>query len=277
MNGHDELIDLLGAYALDAVDDDERRAIDEHLEICATCRAEVAMHLEVAAALGTTAVADAPDDLWAAILSHIDDGPTEVPATPALPGLAGRPVAQPVAPAPDRGAGAGGTVVSLDARRRPTAWIAGLAAAAAIIVVLAAAIVQISSQKTALEQEVANAATSTTLAPSVAELADAAMADSSNRVITLASDDGGESAKAVVTPSGQGYLVSSTLDPLPADRTYQLWNIGDAGAISLGVLGNDPGASAFHVQGPVTTLAITAERAGGVPSPENVPLVTSTA
>ena len=64
MNGHDELISLLGAYALDAVDDDERRAIDEHLEICAACRAEVAQHLEVAAALGTTAVSAAPDDLW---------------------------------------------------------------------------------------------------------------------------------------------------------------------------------------------------------------------
>ena len=70
--------------------------------------------------------------------------------------------------------------------------------------------------------------------------------------------------------------MSSTLDPLPTDRTYQLWNIGDAGPVSLGVLGNDPGATAFHVQGPVSTLAITAERAGGVPAPENIPLVTAT-
>ena len=265
MNGHDELISLLGAYALDAVDDDERRAIDEHLEICASCRAEVAQHLEVAAALGTTAVSAAPDDLWAAILDHIDDGPAEVPGTPVLPALADPRLAPPTA-----------QVVSLAERRRPTAWNAGLAGAAAIIVVLAAGLVQLSGQKRDLEDEIARGVP-TTLAPSVADLASAALADPSNRVIDLRSDTGDESAKAVVTPSGQGYLVSSTLDPLPPDRTYQLWNIGDAGAVSLGVLGNDPGASAFHVQGPVSTLAITAERAGGVPAPENVPLVTSTA
>ena len=137
------------------------------------------------------------------ILSHIDDGPTEVPASPALPGLAGRDVARPSAPAPDQGAGAGGTLVSLDSRRRPTAWIAGLAAAAAITVVLAAAIVQISNQKTDLEEQIASAATSTTsvpstLSPSVAELADAALADRSNQVIDLRSDDGLALCRALV-------------------------------------------------------------------------------
>jgi anti-sigma-K factor RskA len=273
MNGHDELINLLGAYALDAVDDDERRAIDEHLQGCADCRAEVAQHLEVAAALGATTVSAAPDDLWAAILGHIDDGPTEVPGTPALPGLADRRVVPAPVPAPDEGAGAGGNVVPLDPRRRPTGWIVGLAAAAAIIVVLAAGLVQLSRQNEDLTEQLA----AKPPAASIDDLAAAATADSSNRVLELTSETGDATAKAVVTPSGEGYLVSTTLDPLPADRTYQLWNIGDAGAVSLGVLGNDPGAVAFHVQGPVTTLAITAERAGGVPSPENIPLVTSTA
>jgi anti-sigma-K factor RskA len=272
MNGHDELISMLGAYALDAVDDDERRAIDEHLEVCAGCRAEVARHLEVAAALGTTTVSVAPDDLWAAIIDHIDDGPAEVPDTPALPGLSDPGVARGPVPAPDEGAGAGATVVPLESRRRPTGWIVGLAAAAAVIVVLLAGLVQLDRRNTELEREIAAPP-----AASVDDLAAAAMADSSNRVIELTSDTGDDAATAVVTPSGQGYLVSSTLDPLPSDRTYQLWNIGDAGAVSLGVLGNDPGATAFHVQGPVTTLAITAEQAGGVPTPQNIPLVTSTA
>lgn len=261
MNGHDELISLLGAYALDAVDDGERRAIDGHLEVCAGCRAELARHLEVAAALGTTAVSAAPDDLWAAILDHIDDGPAEVPDTPALPGLAAR-----------RGDPGPTDVVSLASRRR-TGWIAGLAAAAAILVVLLAGVVQLSSRNADLEDEIARRPP----VASVDDLAAAALADPSNRVIELTSDTGDATATAVVTPTGEGYLVSSTLDPLPADRTYQLWNIGDVGAVSLGVLGNDPGATAFHVQGPVSTLAVTAERAGGVPSPENIPLLTSTA
>jgi hypothetical protein len=229
----------------------------------------VARHLEVAAALGTTATATAPDDLWATILGHIDDGPAEAPATPPILGLAGRP--EPDAE-PDTGPPA--NVVVLDARRRPTGWITGLAVAAAIIVVLLAGVVQLSRTNDDLEQKIAEAPPA---ASSIDQLARAAMADSSNRVIELTSDTGDATATAVVTPGGDGYLVSTSLEALPDDRTYQLWNIGDAGAVSLGVLGSDPGASAFHVQGPVTTLAITAERAGGVPAPENIPLVTSTA
>ena len=268
MNGHDELISLLGAYALDAVDDDERRAVEEHLDICADCRAEVAQHLEVAAALGTTAAASAPDELWATIQTHIDEGPAEVPATPVLPGLSTRTSEGDTAAAPSEAPTA--PVVSLDARRRrPTSLLVALAAAAAIIVVLAAGVVQLNRTNADLERQIA--------APTMEDLASSALNDPASRVIELTSEDGNESAQAVVTPSGDGFLVSSTLDPLAADRTYQLWNIGEAGAVSLGVLGSDPGTAAFHVQGPVTTLAITAEEAGGVPSPQNIPLVTSTA
>lgn len=271
MNGHDELIDLLGAYALDAVDEDERRAVEDHLDVCAECRAEVARHLEVAAALGTTAAAAAPDELWASIALHIGDGPVEVPASPLLPRLTA-PTVEPAGPGSP--SASGDTVVSLDARRRRSAgFIAGLVAAAAVIAFLAVGLVQANDQNRELTEQLAQIPAT----PSIDQLAAAALEAPSNRVLELTSEDGGELATAVVTPGGEGYLVSSGLEPLPADRTYQLWNIGDAGAVSLGVLGNDPGASAFHVQGPISTLAITAERAGGVPSPENIPLATSTA
>jgi anti-sigma-K factor RskA len=265
MNGHDELMSLLGAYALDAIDDDERRAVEEHLAGCAECRAEVARHLEVAAALGTTVAAAAPDDLWAAIQDHIDGGPAVAPASPPLPGLGDRPVTtEPPPSAPTA------PVVDLAARRsRPTAWIAGLAVAAAVIVVLAAVVVSLSRTNADLEQQVA--------APALEEVATAAMQDPANQVIPLASDTTTATATAVVTPSGDGYLLSSSLEPLPTDRTYQLWNIGDAGPVSLGVLGSQVDASAFHLQGPVGTLAITAEQAGGVPAPQGAPVVASTA
>jgi anti-sigma factor RsiW len=278
MSGHDELISLLGAYALDAIDDDERAAVEEHLAICARCRDEVAQHLEVAAALGTTAAMSAPDDLWSTIQHHLDDGPAETPAIPVLPGLVSAPTpsgpveatASTVAPAPSPGV----TVVALDQRRRrpPAGYVAGLAAAVVLIVLLAAGLVQVTNHNAELEREIAAGPP----AASIDELAESALADGSNQVIKLASESGTDTATAVVTPTGDAYLMNSTLDPLPADRTYQLWNIGDAGAVSLGVLGNQPGTSAFHVQGPVGTLAITAEQAGGVPSPANVPLVTST-
>ena len=49
--GHEEVAELLGAYALDAVDREERVAVESHLASCPACVTEVAGHLRVAAAL----------------------------------------------------------------------------------------------------------------------------------------------------------------------------------------------------------------------------------
>ena len=49
---HDEVSELLGAFALDAVDGEEYEQIEAHLSECPRCRAEVDAHREVAAALG---------------------------------------------------------------------------------------------------------------------------------------------------------------------------------------------------------------------------------
>ncbi|MEA3055576.1 MAG: hypothetical protein QOD30_1008, partial [Actinomycetota bacterium] len=51
MRSHDEIQELLGAYALDAVDPDERSDVEDHLRDCARCRAEVAEHRDTAAFL----------------------------------------------------------------------------------------------------------------------------------------------------------------------------------------------------------------------------------
>ena len=61
---HDEIEEMLGVYALDALDADERQEIDDHLASCPRCRAELAAHREVAALLGNPvgdAAAVAPD------------------------------------------------------------------------------------------------------------------------------------------------------------------------------------------------------------------------
>ncbi|MGZ4705939.1 MAG: anti-sigma factor family protein, partial [Acidimicrobiales bacterium] len=55
-----EVEELIGAFALDAVDADEREAVERHLADCPRCRNELAGHLEVAALLGNTG-APAPD------------------------------------------------------------------------------------------------------------------------------------------------------------------------------------------------------------------------
>jgi anti-sigma-K factor RskA len=48
----DSIHDLSAAYALDALDDDERRAFEEHLAGCERCREEVAAYSGAAEALG---------------------------------------------------------------------------------------------------------------------------------------------------------------------------------------------------------------------------------
>lgn len=79
---HDEVQELLGAYALDAVDDEERDEIEDHLRDCPRCRAEVQEHRETAAFLAH-AGADAPATVWDRIAGAIES-PAVVPLVPKL-------------------------------------------------------------------------------------------------------------------------------------------------------------------------------------------------
>ena len=55
-----EIHDLVAAYALDAVDDDERMAFERHLETCERCRNELATLRDTAASLAYAAPATPP-------------------------------------------------------------------------------------------------------------------------------------------------------------------------------------------------------------------------
>ena len=79
---HVEIEELLGAYALDAVEADEREAIEEHLRSCPRCRAEVDAGREVAAGLAQTG-APAPPELWERIAATLEgDAPPPLRAVP---------------------------------------------------------------------------------------------------------------------------------------------------------------------------------------------------
>ncbi|MPY95836.1 MAG: hypothetical protein GEV08_23115, partial [Acidimicrobiia bacterium] len=79
-----EIIDLLGAFALDAVDDDERAIVEEHLAVCARCRAEVAEHREVASLLAHGG-GPAPEGLWPRIADSLAAPPPELRLAPVPP------------------------------------------------------------------------------------------------------------------------------------------------------------------------------------------------
>ena len=83
MMTHDEASELLGAYGLDAVDGDERTELEEHLETCPRCRAELDSLREVAAAMGNS-VEPLPEGLWSHIAvrlpeRHEDEEPPPMP------------------------------------------------------------------------------------------------------------------------------------------------------------------------------------------------------
>lgn len=70
---HSEIDELLGAFALDALDSDEKLRIEDHLRECPRCRTEVANHRETAALLAPAA--SAPDKLWERIAGALEPAP----------------------------------------------------------------------------------------------------------------------------------------------------------------------------------------------------------
>jgi hypothetical protein len=232
---HEEIAELLGAYALDAVEPDEAQLIDAHLTVCPRCRAEVRDHREVASLLAYTGEA-APPGLWDKLVAALDD-----PAPPvAAPILA--PVVRPAAWA-----------------RRPGASV--LLRAAAVLVVLGAL--------GGLWLKIDNVRSTVDPAEGLSAAALAASSAPGARKVHLATPDNQVLADAVVTVDGSSYLWNLHLPALHSDRAYQLWAIvGNGEKRSVGVLGNTPKVAAFNVPASaVVALAITDEVAVGAATP----------
>ena len=241
---HAEAQELLGAYALDAVEDEERRLVAQHLGECSVCRAEVDAHLE-AQHRSAWAAAQPPEELWNRISGALDR-PAQARRSP--------------------GAEHGARRDPMRSKRRSYALraagtVAALAAVAAIVV-LAVRVVDQSKEIDKLSSSVAGSG-------ALSNAANVALADGRGERVVLRSDDGALDVDAVLLRDGTGYIVHDNLEPLPPDRTYQLWAIVGDRVISAGILGANPGISAFHVDGPVSGLVVTEERKGGVVSSKN--------
>jgi hypothetical protein len=245
---HEDIQELLGVYALHALEPDEAKLVDDHLEVCPRCRSEVSAHREVATLLGNSG-GSAPEGLWDRISDQLEEAPP--PMRLSLPDGAG-------------------TVIPLAARRRPRAnryAVAALGAAAALLIgTLSVQVVRqddrISDLTTALEDD------------AVLSAANLALADPDAATAQLASSDGAVGAPAVLLPNGTGYLLAHELEELDDGLTYQLWGVTGSGVISLGLLGASPNdVVPFQVSGDVASLAITTEVSGGVAQSANAPVL----
>lgn len=234
----EELEELLAAYALDAVTDDERRRVAEYLERDPGARAEVESYREVAAHLAFGGSAP-PPNVWDRIVAELDSG---VPAPgPELSRVMGQP--------------------SRRRRRAPLVAAGTLVAAGVAAVGIALAVTGDSADAPNVEGAIEQAYDDAAAAPG-------------RRQARLASPDSDLTAEAVVMPDGRGFLSARALPPLTASETYQMWGVfGDGDIISLGVIGNRPGIEPFTARGDLDAILITKEEAGGVAASENEPLL----
>jgi anti-sigma-K factor RskA len=202
-----ELRELLAAYALDAVDDVERRAIERLVSQDDDAARELASLRATAAALGGAMETTPPAGLRADVLALIGTTPQEAsaPATHrAAPGSADASRTRPTA-AP--------AISEFSLRRRRFAR-RGLSLVAAAAVVLAVAVptgVAWQQHERAVQAE------------QQADLIRQVLADPTATVLR-GDVTGGGTAVAVLTQD-EGVLLAEGLAELDADHVYQLWTI----------------------------------------------------
>ncbi|HEX3785361.1 MAG TPA: anti-sigma factor [Pseudonocardiaceae bacterium] len=239
---------LTGAYALDALDADERAAFELHLAECSACSHEVAELRATAARLGAAVALTPPENLKQRVLVEISRTRQDTPG-----GLRA----------------VGSDADPRFARRRK--WTVRISLAAAVVAVLVAGAFgavaintdnQLHTAQGQLSQAKAQYAPITQLlaAPDVRTASGSA--------------DGGSATLLTSHELGKSVLVTEHMPVQPANKTYQAWGIGPAGFHSLGVLGNgSAGTLSVSDLGSAQQVGITIEPAGGSPQPTSAPIV----
>ncbi|ROS31304.1 anti-sigma factor [Cellulomonas sp. PhB150] len=259
----DDVRSLLGAYALDAVDDIERRAVERLVATDADAARELADLLAVAARLGSAVAAEPPAGLRASVLAAVarEARPTsaEAPADGAAPSADD---SAPLLREPERPAAVPATSHRAATPRGAQRWWS-LAAA----VVIGAAV-----PSALLVQQHQRAEDASNQQQALADV----LRDPS-AVLVHGDVAGGGTATAVLTDDDA--LFSATGLPALADgKVYQLWVVNGDEAASAGVLSAD-GGSVRRLTDDFSSgdaLAMTVEPEGGSAQPTTTPVVVLT-
>lgn len=247
---------LTGAYALDALAEDERVAFEAHLAECASCGVEVDDLLRTAARLGSIEEVSPPPRMKAAVMAAASRTRQLAPA------------------APVHGDVALATVTDLAGRRRRRA-VAVLGVAAGLLAVVAVAL---GAQNAALRSDRSELqARSVRDASVVAEVNQVLTAGDAR---TVSAAVGGDGHGAVVSSAAldRAVFVGRGLATPPPGRTYQLWLITATGKASpAGVFRPDAtGAVAASVKGTLVgnaLVGLTVEPNGGSLAPTTAPIL----
>jgi anti-sigma-K factor RskA len=242
MTPEDPTRELLGAYVLDAVDDVERRRVENLLASDPSARDEVEQLRLVADKLGNAAGSAPPVQLWESIQLALD--------------------AEPVA---QQTSGSTEPTSIFSSKRYRSVNKPFLAAAAVLAVFVIGGAIFVGVGK--------DADAPSTIAAMTAMANDAASKPGS-RTGFLSDPDQTMKVQVVADAQGHGYLMTDPLPALPENETYQLWAANNGTMISLGMLGSNPEMSLVPIDPSVTELALTREPINGSVAPTSDPMAT---
>jgi anti-sigma-K factor RskA len=254
-NDCERLQALLPAYSIGALSEAESREVELLLTRCPDAAADARAYARIARAMHSVAPTQTPP---AALRDQVMK---EAALASAFMVQSRAPTAL---PPPKR---AESLQSATPKTRRPTGWIAALAAAAAVFLLTNVYwIAQVDSMRRDAEAR-------------EALLAQIAAPDA--RYVDLMSTDGDRAYGRVAwMPGGSAAVLRGEgLPPLPPDRTYQLWLIGANGVpVSAGVFQSDADGEALLIFQPtaplneIAAIGISTEPAGGSPAPTTDPM-----
>jgi anti-sigma-K factor RskA len=258
---HDELTLLAPAYALGALDPDERREFEDHLGSCEVCSAEVRSLTRITAGLAQTPIQVSPrPELRGRVLSAVGatNAIRQPPPTVKAPSASAPAVWLPYAAM--LALAAGFALYAWDQRNEIRSLSARVEQAAGSLR---------DSQRELLEARrralQAQAAIDVLAAPDLARFDLAGQAAAPNA-----------SARAFWSRQRGMVFSGANLPPLPPGRVYQVWVItNDPAPISAGLLEAD-GSGVFKTPpdiAPPKAVAVSNEPAGGVLQPTTMPFL----
>lgn len=224
---------LVAPYALNALDEAERAAVERHLRVCPSCAIDVEELRNTATSLSFPAMAQPGQHVREQVLAQIRRTAQVPPAVP-------EPKTQPK---------------TAPARRflRPQ-----LVAFATVVVLFALVLSLLVFDRGSDNNPGRNDASAVLLA--------------GDAVSTSISAGGNTMTVISSRKSDAGVVVMAKPPELPAGQTYQLWYLKDGKARSAGLMGNGDTTRLIRGVGDATQLGVTVEPESGSAQPSTAPL-----
>lgn len=245
---------LSGAYAVDALDEAERSAFEQHLVRCEDCRDEVASLREATALMADDAAVTAPDSLRQSVLSGI----RTIRPLPPQTGQPTQPEPTQPAPEPEESAPAATNVVAMRPRRRRFATL--LTAAAAILAIAGGVAWQPWQDE--------NTTTQLSAADRVLSAPDA-------RKVSIDFEDGSSATVVRSLAERRAVILTRDMAAPPPGKAFEIWLQDDSGKMLPAGLMKTAGDHKVLLEGDATEatgVGITVEPASGSEQPTTKPI-----